>query len=579
MTRARSHSQAPDVPGLPGVPRALGPAVLLGVAVAVGLAGCVSIPTSGPIESGEVVITEPAALIALANDPDPGAGPDQIIGGFLSAVDAGLYDEFQTARKYLTLPASSRWDPRARVVVYEGGVPEVEEQDDGTYLVSVPVAAVLDRGGRYEEAPPSTREVLTMEVEESATGEWRVSTPPDGVLVSTPTFEQIYRRTPVYFASRDRTHLVPDVRWFPSRYQATSAVEALLSGPSPWLRDVVDTGAPEGARLSATAVTVTRGVAQVDLTSQGRPGSPADRALLQAQLEATLERLPGVLVNEVQVTVGGVATETPLVPELVRDPTPDSGPYLVTDEGLAVLDTGGVRLLPDAPDLADLEVGALAVTPDGRVRAALDGGRRVVLLPADGSAPRVLHEGRALVAPTADRSGWVWSGERSSAGSLTAVRATGTLAEVTAEWLDGRTVHAVRVARDGARVAVVSSSGPDAATTLDVAAVVRAEDGTPRMLGAPLTLGPAVTEVTQVRWLDESTLVVLAGSGSGAAPVVVPIGGPVRALGGVPGTVAIASGRGERSLYLLTDDGELHVRQNQGWALVAEDVLAVDTPG
>jgi hypothetical protein len=550
------------------------------VAAALVLAGCVSIPTSGPIGSGDVVVTEPGTAFPVANAPDPDAGPEQIIGGFLSAVDAGLYDEFQVARQFLTLSASSRWDPRARVVVYEGGGPEIVLQDDDTYLVTVPVKATLDQGGRYVEAPSGVREELAVELARTADDQWRISTPPDGVLISAPTFDQIYRRTPVYFASTDLTHLVPDVRWFPARYQASSAVEALLAGPSPWLRDAVLTGAPEGARLSATAVTVTRGVAQVDLTPQARQASAADRGLLQVQLEATLERLPGVLVNQVQVTVSGVASERPLTPELVRDPVPLPGPFVVIEDRLALLDAGEIVPLEDTAPLEGLEVTGLAVAPDGQARVVRDGVDRLVVLPTDGSEAVELHAGRSLVRPSVDRHGWVWTGERSSSGSLLALRPTGAAVDVTAEWLDGRVLRSLQVSRDGVRVAIVSS-GADGGPVLDVAAVVRDDDGTPRLVSAPLTLGPSLTDVTQAVWVDEATVAVLGSTAAQTPPAVhlVPLGGPLSSLAPVEDTVWIAAGRGERAVYLRTETGELHLRQNQGWAVIAEDVLVAAYPG
>ena len=65
-------------------------------------AGCVGIPTSGPIQDGNTVVEEPGLGVALANDPEVDAGPQQILTGFLSAGAGGLADEFVVARKFLT---------------------------------------------------------------------------------------------------------------------------------------------------------------------------------------------------------------------------------------------------------------------------------------------------------------------------------------------------------------------------------------------------------------------------------------------------------------------------------------------
>lgn len=543
-------------------------------ATSLALAGCVGIPTDGPVGSGEVVVSEEGSITLFANDPVPDAGPEEIISGFLQAVDAGIYDDYSAARNHLTSGAARQWDPRARVVVYRG-VPEITAQDDGSYLVTVEVDVTLDDAGRYVAAAPGSEEVVTFELARGLGDQWRIATPPVGALVTVPTFDQAYRRTPVYFATADRTHLVPDVRWFPARFQATSAVEALLGGASPWLRDAVVTGAPEGARLSTTAVTVTAGVAHVDLTSQARLADAEDRALLQAQLEATLSRLPGVVVDEVQVAVGGVVTDFATARDLVRDPGPDSGPYVVTDDGIAVLDGGEIVPLRGLSDVAGTT--ALAVGADGRTTVALDADGRLLLLPEGGSTPVPLLDGAGWLRPGADRHGWFWTA-RADGDTLTAVRADGTAAGVGGEWLAGRVVRAVLPSRDGARVAVVSV-GADGVAAVDVAAVVRAEDGAPRRLGEPVPLAPTLADPWDVAWVDEATVAVLTRAEGVGQVHLVPVTGPVTDLSPVEGATALAAGRGERGIYLVTDDGRLLVRQTRGWSGVAEDVRAVAFPG
>jgi hypothetical protein len=552
--------------------------VLVAAVLSLLLVGCVGIPTEGPIGTGEAVAPEPGSIIPLANDPDPEASPEEIVAGFLSAAAAGLYDDFTVARKFLTLTAASGWDPRARVVVYEGGGPRIEPPDGGTVAVTVPVEATLDKGGRYTEAAPSAEEEARFRVEQDTSGQWRISELDDGVLISRPTFDQLYRQVPVYFASRDRKHLVPDVRWFPNRNQATSAVEALLAGPSPWLRDAVVTGAPEGARLSSAAVTVNRGVAQVELTAEARLAGAGDRGLLLAQLDATLQRLPGVLVNQVQVSIAGVAAEPPVVPQLLRDPAPAPGPYLLREDTLWLLERGTALPVEGVPPLEDMEADRPAAGYDGRYLAVRDGRSTVVLL-TPGAEPVELLNGRELVAPSFDRFGWVWSGERGSDGTLLAGRSGGAVVEVAVDWLDGRSLRSVRVSRDGSRVALVSS-GPEG-PVLDVAAVVRDDNGTPRLVGQPLTLAPGLADVTQVVWVDEATVAVLgADSARGPAAMhLVPVGGPTRSLPAVEGAVGIAAGRGDRALYVLTEDGVLFLHQNQSWGIVAEDVQGATYPG
>ena len=96
--------------------------------------------------------------------------------------------------------------------------------------------------------------------------------------MSEPIFDSVYRAAPLYFLTPDRGSLVPEVRWFPARNTATYAVRELLEGPSPWLRDAVRTGFPEGTRLAVESVPVdSDGTADVDLTTAVATAD-ADRA-------------------------------------------------------------------------------------------------------------------------------------------------------------------------------------------------------------------------------------------------------------------------------------------------------------
>ncbi|WP_051480597.1 LpqB family beta-propeller domain-containing protein [Cellulomonas sp. KRMCY2] len=561
--------------------------VLVAAAAALSLVGCVAIPIDGPIQEGDVVPAEPGSAFPQASDPLPGASPVEIVNGFLTAGAAGLYDDFAVARKYLTGSASSGWDPRAGVILYplQERQPRVEERTDGTILVSIPLAATVDAAGVYTEAEPGAapRE-LVFELMRDSTDQWRVSQLDDGVVMAASSFTNQYRRTAVYFASPDRTQLVPDPRWFPTAKIATSAVSALLDGPSAWLRDAVVTGAPEGARLSTPAVSVSaERVASFDISSPAGLGVAADRNLLQAQLEAMLLRLPGTVIDDVVVTADGLPWEpTAATWVLDRDVAPASGPYVLQGEQLAVLDGGEVVPLEGVAVLNGLDARDPAISLDEQIRVVLDGTRRLMLLPPDGAAPVPLLTGSQLMAPSIDRYGWIWTGEQLSSGTLTAVRADSELVEVAAQWLEGRTVRSLRVARDGARVAIVSAGPSEGDVTVDVAAVVRDEDGTPRLLGeTPLVIGAALVDATEVAWVDEVTVAVLGRSGAQNVQMVhlVTLGGPTSALPLKDGATAIAAGRGDRSLYLVDAEGALFSLQSGSWVREALGVRSPVFPG
>ncbi|HEY3436166.1 MAG TPA: LpqB family beta-propeller domain-containing protein, partial [Actinotalea sp.] len=443
--------------------------------------------------------------------------------------------------------------------------PKIEKRPDGTVLVTVPVKAKIDAAFRYTEVKPGAREEIVFQLTRDARNQWRISHLDDGVVMSPSNFRVLYRRVPLYFASSDGTQLVPDVRWFPNDNTATYAVSALLDGPSPWLRDGVRTGAPEGAKLSTTAVTVSTGLeASVDLSAN--VGKGADINLLQAQLEATLLRLPGV--KSVAVSVGGVPWRADHVPDLARDVQPTNGPFLLQDDRLAVLDRGKVVPVEDAAPLTGLDARTPALSPDETVRVVLSGTTRLLLLPAGAAAPVTLTTGSHLVAPSVDRFGWTWTGEQTSTGQLTAVLPSGEVAVVGADLLNGRTIRSLRVARDGSRIAIAHTDAAGLDLVVDVAAVVRDETGRPQLLGeTPLQVGAVLDDATELAWVDEATIAVLGRSGTISAPTVhlVPVGGPTETLPLMDRTSGIAAGRGDRTLFLADEDGVLMSRQSTSW--------------
>src|SRR5690606_16406565 len=292
-------------------------------------------------------------------------------------------------------------------------------------------------------------------------------------------------------------------RWFPTTKDVTSAVSELLAGPVPWLRDAVRTGAPEGARLSTAAVTVTADhVAEIDLSREaivgGATRTRGSRALLQAQLEATLSRLSRTLVTDVRVTIGGLPWEADGVLAPDRDLAPSTGPYVLSGGRLGIVDAGEIRSLPDTASLEGLNANSPAVSPDASVRVVLDGSRRLMLLPTDGGEPEELMTGQNLLAASIDRFNWVWTGDERVPGQVVVVRGGAEPTVLEADWLADRAVRALRVARDGSRVAVISTSAESPGVSVDVAAVVRDADGAPQRLGDPVRIGVSLTDATDL---------------------------------------------------------------------------------
>lgn len=539
-------------------------ALAVGALVALALAACTSIPTSGPVREGDGTVVENGDVDLLAEGPRPGATPQQIVEGFQLAGAVGFDSEFATAREFLTGAARSTWEPLTEVLVADAPV-VVDAQSRGV-TATVPLAARVDSVGRYTEAPHGAETTVTYELVRDTSGEWRISSAQDGLVLSEAAFDKQFRSSPLYFLSSDGSFLVPDTRWFPAHNLQTWVARALLAGPSPWLRDAVTTAIPEGVELQAGTVVIDGSGSAVVPLDPAKTLLAADTASVVAQFEASLVQVAGV--RQVKVTAGAV----PLVEkrDVARGGLPDGPVEMIQEDRLVTLGEDG--LVP-VEGVEPLPAGARAPARDeqGDVRVMLDATGALVTVPRPDDPPRTLAAAGALAAPSVDRLGWVWTG-RGAEGVL-AVKDGGESVVVAADWLEGRTIVAVRMARDATRLAVISR-GADG-VWVNVFPVVRDAQGTPQKLGEPVRVGAVLEDATEVVWLDESVLGVV-GRSNGQGPLVhrVPVFGPTSAEPEVQDIAALAGGR---VVYLATADGVLHKLVGTTWATVA-DVEGVRDP-
>src|SRR5699024_12348061 len=161
------------------------------------LAGCVGLPTAGPVQEGLERAPEPEGIVFLAPDPRPGGDPEEIVSGFLDAATAGVADRFETAQKYLTDSARRTWIPGAGVTVYAGSTPpEVQEDRPGRVTVTVPVAGFVDARGTYTEESADTTKSFRFKVTQ-VDGHWRITSLDEGVLISAVNCGTQYRPVPL----------------------------------------------------------------------------------------------------------------------------------------------------------------------------------------------------------------------------------------------------------------------------------------------------------------------------------------------------------------------------------------------
>ncbi|WP_413450983.1 LpqB family beta-propeller domain-containing protein [Georgenia phoenicis] len=548
------------------------------LAAALALVGCVSLPDSGPVTAVDTVVPAGSPVALLAYGPTPDATANQIVQGFLRAVAAGGNDEFAVAREYLAGPAAETWNPRSQVRVYTARDITYTQAPDGAVRASAVAAASVDEHGRYTEATPDTVIEADFTLARMPDGQWRIVDLDDGILLSPVVFEAQYNQYKLYFPSPDGEALVPEARWYPDRSAASLIVRHLLEGPSPWLAGGVTTAVPTGTRLGEDSVTVSDGVATVDLTAEPLALEPAQRALMVAQLQESLRTVPAI--QSVDVRVGGsplpVDAETP---ELLRNPYVTGNPVVVADGQVQRFTGSELVPLPESTLVSTPRAPALPYEGAPGRAVVLDGTDRLVSLPTDDDPGAVLLTGRDLLPPSVDRHGWVWTSPRASDGVLRAVLPNGTAAEVDASWLDGAEVLSVRISRDGTRAVVVWRDAE--VEQVEVAAVLRDADSQPLALGDPVRLGESLTSALTATWVDEQTIGVLGTSGGEPAVAVhlVTIGGPTTDLPPVEDATRLSAATGDRTIVVGTEAGDLYERNGLGWTLAASDVRDPAYPG
>ncbi|MDO5681615.1 MAG: hypothetical protein Q4G46_02135, partial [Propionibacteriaceae bacterium] len=180
--------------------------VLLVVALSLMLSACARIPTAGPVEPADGPSRLPEVSVEVAAEPPmPGGSPRLIVEGFLQAM-ANYQQGYAIARLYVATDVRDAWRPESGITVYE----------DGYGVTSTPESASLEAPLRGFVGPDggfrANSDTLTHDfgVKRDIDGEWRITNPPSGLLVSRYLFERFYRTANIYFFDPTWTTVVPD---------------------------------------------------------------------------------------------------------------------------------------------------------------------------------------------------------------------------------------------------------------------------------------------------------------------------------------------------------------------------------
>jgi hypothetical protein len=368
-------------------------------------------------------------------------------------------------------------------------------------------------------------------------GEWRISRPPNRLIVPRTHFDTQYQQYFLYFFDKSAQVLVPEPVYVPRGLQApTLLVAGLLEGPQRDLLGVERTFLPAGASLDGISVPVSRdGTAEVPLSDEVLDVDDRQLGLLFAQLAWTLGQITGV--ERMRVTVDGTPVDLPGTRVDVGVGTWSDFDPAVAWASTALFGIRDRRVVAVTGEDEQRVGGPLGAQPLGLRSIGVDlPAQHVAGVTADGSrvleaavtapartAPRTVYAGGAdVLRPAYDLYGQVWVLDRTAAGARLSVVRAGSAREVPVPGLSGRSVVRFVLSRDGTRlVAQVREDGRD---SLVLARVQRDEKGRVRRAGpaVPLPLvGAGTASIRDLAWRTPGSLAVLAGPSAGTSQLLV----------------------------------------------------------
>ncbi len=558
--------------------------IALVVALLLALTGCTTIATSGPVEEVPLA-AQPRGIDIAPEPPSPDMTPERLVDGFLQAM-ADPEGGYEIARQYLTSDAEASWDP-IDAVVFDGEV----ASDTGTAGIVGQAIGQLDESHRYRPLLEPLEHDFGVIQEQ---GQWRISRPHEGLLLSRYNFERYYSRVTLYFVSRAGAHVVPDPIHLPeSLVTPTNIMQALFEGPSDAIGAAVFDAVPRGTHLGTGGATIDQaGVVTVDLA--GLPAELGDDALrrLGAQLLWTLTSVPrftGLTVIQGARTLPIPGASASGVLELATQQG-----YQVLSRAAAT-DLYGVRrgrvgrisgssifgVMSGVPQRA----ADVAVSVDGASMAVIAEDRTGVLLGGlDGPVNPVELPLSNLRSPQFILGTlWIMGDDWSGTPRLVTVDRAGNVQRVALESAIGR-MRSYAVSPSRARIAIVAEH--QGQQKLGIATV----SGTPISVSGwrPLEIitqrGGPLTDPVSPTWQAETSLAVEAAHSGGRSVYTAMLDGSmVQDTGSVPGEII------DLAANVRLGGGPISVTTSQGvvwryeartrWSRLAEDVTAVAYPG
>lgn len=526
------------------------------------LTACAALPDSGPVHKGEVNVDSRNPLSQLASGPVDGSSPEKLLADFQQACAAGTYDDYGIARQFLTTSQRRRWKPQQQVTVLK---PKTElkivfDAETNEANGAGQTSLRLNKAGISQKI--RTEETVRYSVEKE-NGQWRISSLPDGVVLTHSAFKNAFAKRNVYYWSNDHRFLVPDPRWVPRKNGAQHLLESLFFGPSDDLSPAVS--APVTMKKIPSNLVVTQNErATVALPDTVHLRSQLEVDQLYQQLRATLLDVSGI--DEVMLSQNGsslagsseqpAASPKPIMlgvknGEVVEESESRSGVFT------AQTNTDGVITWPTPSD------------PTTDFHVAIRGGNELVRLQR-GKAPVVLYRGKNLRVPQVDAWGWAFTGDSTQEGALVAVNARGAIVELKLPTDSNWKIPFFVLSSPGVRGLVVWQVGYSFQAQL--VTLVRGEDGTPQQIIPAQDKTEVMRDVISAAWINSGQVAILQG---GSSPKVQVFGinsydesfdAPVNAQYLVPNPT-------DGNVEVVTDRGSRLGHIEQSWRVLGSDIF------
>jgi lipoprotein LpqB-like beta-propeller protein/sporulation and spore germination protein len=557
--------------------------------------GCVSMPTGGPVQSYPVTLGAGAPnqpnVQFQPQKPRDGWLPQQIVQGFLAA--SASFGNSQVALQYLTPQEQKTWtNPTSSAVIYKNG-PNVanpvypataKTAKTATVQVTGDIQATLE-GSTYSvpstQAAKATDAPPPFKLVKGPDGQWRISSAPPQVLLTSGSFANDYQLRNLYFFDPTGRYLVPDPIYVPlsAGNLMNGLVQDLITPPKDWLSGgATKTALPAGTKLSDVTV-VDSVTALVNLTGAiGKDGTNA--ALLEQVSSQLLWTLSGSgqsgstgAVQSVEVELDGhpwfppgsqgnpvqQKSQSQNVP-----PTGASSVYYYLDGAGYLTSRQGTSGKTEQIEPLGTTYTQVAVSPSGRYLAAL---RDSTLYAGPVGGP-LEKQGSGFAAMSWDGNDNLWT---ALGGQVFMFRVAATIRQplgrlvqvpVKVNSIYGTDLRipftALRVAPDGVRVALV-----DDGDVLEFGAISGQQGQDPQIMLSQVQLSPPdnATGFTALTWYGPDNVITLAQPGPAATEYPV--------SGGTPTQIPVEPGM----KTITASSGNLLIAGMTGGSIVADNSL------